>query len=167
MKLLPYEKTEETINVPKDVLVKALTEHIQLAPNYWLISDQKEKPFHGNREYDEWMVFLKTSYRNSFKPHIRMKIKSLGDSSHIIFEFRIAQRVKVFLLIWTILILLFSQPWNQTDLLNQDVVDILTPLGMIGFALLITHLGFYMELDRSMEQMKRIVKKIKTTANNG
>lgn len=159
MKLLPYEKTEERVNLSKADLIYGLSEHVQLKPYYRLICDQKEKPFHGKVGRDEWNVFLKTPYRNNFKPQIRMKIKSLGSETQIIFEFRLARHIKIFLSLWTFLILLFTFPWNQRDLMDQEIYDLLLPIGMIGFVLLITYLGFYMELDKYIAQLKKTIKK--------
>ena len=160
--IFPYDRQETVVDIPKETLIKELQNYIQIEGYIPIISNNKLKPFHGTSSLKTWRIILKTNDQNSFRPIVFLTMIEEGIKTRLVFEFKIHLVVRIFLIIfWTISVLIIAG--NTIYHGNKELY--LIPIGIIIFSFILSYMGFFVTLEKTMNALEKIFEEIKATAH--
>jgi len=161
LSLFPKEKQKVKIKLPKDTLIRELSENIDIGgPSMvWILKGPKK--FSGHINDNRFNLQLKTNYRNSFKPRIIMEVHEVNNESELSIEYKLDVGIKVVSLLWisfnSALQAFFIYNYYEEIIWDYKIVY-LSPLAFIVFLLVLTRMSFYVSADHAKSIIsKRIV----------
>lgn len=165
IRIFPYDKQEIIIDIPKKDLTVELKKNIQLTGYIPFIKNKKSKRLYGTINSTTWKIKLKTTYRNSFKPVIYLKLVEVGENStKMILEYKLHIVVRIFMIIF----LIFPISIIVNNIMDsKDFEDYYFPIGIISALMIISNWGFLMSSGHAELTINKILNKIITTANTG
>lgn len=118
------------------------------------------KLFEGVYEQDKFKIQRLVSGRNSFLPQIKGQIRSNGSGTKLIADLKVKMAVLVFMFFWlgfVFIAFLFTIVGIYEQ--GTNIFFVMVPVVMIAFGIGLPHVGFNMEEEKSIYDLKRILKR--------
>ena len=84
--IFPKSSERFVLKVPKDILITELSKEIDFEGKTQIFYDKTDKNFWGQLKGEKFLIKLNTTYRNSFKPTIRLTIRETEEKTEIILK---------------------------------------------------------------------------------
>nr|WP_320049771.1 hypothetical protein [uncultured Desulfuromonas sp.] len=145
---LLIHKFERIVHSPPSEVMETLKAHVGPKDFWKNFREPVEKPFRGDVSTSAFKIFRTTSPRNSFAPFLHGKIIPHPLGTKVTVTMTPHPFIFAFLCIWFLgLLPIFALgPAGELSLVN-----LLTPLAMTAFMLLLTYAGFWLEVKKSKE----------------
>lgn len=164
MTLFPQSSERLELKIPKEILINELSKEIDFGASSQIFFSEPEKKFAGQIVGEKFIIKLKTSYTNSFKPIINLTLFEFEKHTEIILEYKLEPLVKIF--IWFFISLLtiiqiFFIYSNFNIFISHFEVDFIFPFILFIALMIFSRMGFYMSLEHSDAIIKKILLRTK------
>lgn len=162
MKIIPSEKIEFNTTLSITEVDNELRKNIQPKKSIRIGISKKEndKVFEGNHSNGKFEIQRVIYHRNSFLPQIKGTYQSSVNGTKVIAELKLHRFIVVFMTFWLsgvslgLIAIIFGIIVQGTN-----PIVVLIPIIMLTFGFGVGHFGFNMEKDKSISELKKILKK--------
>ncbi|WP_428740472.1 hypothetical protein [Tenacibaculum sp.] len=161
MKIIPSEKVEFKTTLSVTEVDNKLRENIQpkRGGRLGFSKKEKDKVFEGNHTNRKFEIQRVIYHRNSFLPQIKGSYQSTVNGTKVIAELKLHGFVVVFMIFWLsgVSLALIA---TIIGIITQETnpIAIIIPLIMLAFGFGLSHYGFYMEKEKSINELKKVLK---------
>ena len=148
MKIFPSEKYEMAISRKPIEILMLLKDNVSIQPKWSFLISSSTNPFYGKVADNDFRIYRKISYGNSFLPIIKGKIVPDGSGTLVKVNMGLHPIIRIFMTFWLSGVALFFAAVHISAAFSGETLDImftLIPPVMFILGVALMSIPFYIE----------------------